>query len=322
MTANTKDPQVEPIVCSSWHQIRDQLEQFEPASVTWTEEDEVALENDWIFRGLESSCYDLAPTIEREARPSRTDWPAVEQFVIREFKSRSRMHAAGTPKDEFSWLAQMQHYGVPTRLLDFTYSPFVALHFATRALSTACARTTVRIWAINAHKINKRFQSVAFTAEAEERERSGAQKYQTASLHPYDMYTPADTVRDQLHGLQALVAKSLAASSTFRGVLAREGGVAAAAPPAFNPRLASQQGVFLVNCAEELDFGLSLEKMMKSTAGEWCKCFDVTLDDDQSLDIQRRLLQMNIHEQSLFPDMEGLAGFIRQKTRLQWTYRG
>ena len=35
-------------------------------------------------------------------------------------------------------------------------------------------------------------------------------------------------------------------------------------------------------------------------------------------EIERRLFQMNIHHQSMFPDMEGLAGFIRQKLRLHW----
>ena len=35
-------------------------------------------------------------------------------------------------------------------------------------------------------------------------------------------------------------------------------------------------------------------------------------------EIEERLFQMNIHEQALFPDMEGLAGLICQKLRLHW----
>jgi hypothetical protein len=34
--------------------------------------------------------------------------------------------------------------------------------------------------------------------------------------------------------------------------------------------------------------------------------------------IEEKLFQMNIHEMSLFPDMQGLAGFLRQKLRLYW----
>jgi hypothetical protein len=84
----------------------------------------------------------------------------------------------------------------------------------------------------------------------------------------------------------------------------------------FNHRLASQQGVFLVNCAESLSFGESLKKMMATHTSEWCKRFDITADAVPH--IEQRLFQMNIHEQSLFPDTEGLAGFIRQKVRLHW----
>jgi len=36
-------------------------------------------------------------------------------------------------------------------------------------------------------------------------------------------------------------------------------------------------------------------------------------------EIEDRLFQLNIHEQSLFPDMEGLSGLIRQRVRLHWT---
>ena len=59
-----------------------------------------------------------------------------------------------------------------------------------------------------------------------------------------------------------------------------------------------------------------LTKMMGSHRGEWRKTFDIPVE--LIPEIERRLFQMNIHEQSLFPDMEGLAGLIRQKIRLHW----
>lgn len=49
---------------------------------------------------------------------------------------------------------------------------------------------------------------------------------------------------------------------------------------------------------------------------EWYKVLDLPV----SLipEIEERLFQMNIHEQSLFPDLEGLAGLMRQEIRLHW----
>jgi hypothetical protein len=95
----------------------------------------------------------------------------------------------------------------------------------------------------------------------------------------------------------------------------RSGCVCVASPPSFNPRLASQQGVFLVNCAESLTFRQSLNRIMKSQTS-WCKTVDI--EAGAMLDIEERLFRMNVHAQSLFPDMEGLAGLIQQRARLHW----
>ena len=59
-----------------------------------------------------------------------------------------------------------------------------------------------------------------------------------------------------------------------------------------------------------------VEKMMGAKSG-WCETFDIAPGCFR--EVEERLFQSNIHEQSLFPDMEGLAGLVRQKTRLHWT---
>jgi hypothetical protein len=46
------------------------------------------------------------------------------------------------------------------------------------------------------------------------------------------------------------------------------------------------------------------------------ECFDI--DDGAISEIDQRLSQMNIDEQSMFPDMDDLAGLIRQEIRLHW----
>lgn len=59
--------------------------------------------------------------------------PVVEKRLLREFK-RAYPSRENTPAprydDDLAWLALMQHHGAPTRLLDWTFSPFVAAFFA------------------------------------------------------------------------------------------------------------------------------------------------------------------------------------------------
>lgn len=87
----------------------------------------------WIFRGQENYDWPLLSSLARATR-NRTsglawDW---ENAAIGYFKSQASAHLARLPDehDLLGWLSLMQHYRAPTRLLDWTQSPFVAAYFA------------------------------------------------------------------------------------------------------------------------------------------------------------------------------------------------
>lgn len=318
----SSEPEAEEVPCSSWPEILDRLEMFPPPSVQYSLDGTGGSfrRESWVFRGLSTSRHELQPSIEREARSKEMPWAALEKLVVADYKAHARMHQPikvhDSSVDALTWLAVMQHYDVPTRLLDFTYSPFVALYFAVRNRPVR-EINGLRLWAINAQAINDQFVNVTEQALRKAKRRKGEPIFRTATNHPDDFSTPADELEADLHGFQNRVAESLTASSTYGAHLKKTGCVAAVVPPGFNARLAAQQGAFLVNCVEELCFCESLNRMMKSTPSAWCKRFDI--DGELAPEIERRLFQMNIHEQSLFPDLNGLAGMIRQKVRLHWS---
>jgi hypothetical protein len=309
---------IKPIVneLRNWSDVADQLGAF-PAPRLAYDPDGDLQNHAWIFRGVNDSSFELEPGIERCAKGSGIGWAALESKASEEFKNRAHVYLNQplTTTDELTWLALMQHYGVPTRLLDFTLSPFVALYFAARHCANK-DRKAVRVWAINSQLINTRCAGVVWNATKADEERRGVKRSHKVSLLSEDALTDRDVLISESAAMQQRNREVLTATGTFRSKLNKQGCVSVAFPPSFNPRLGSQQGLFLLNGAEELIFTDSLARMMKDDH-DWCKAFDIPVA--VLPDIETRLFQMNIHELSLFPDMNGLAGLVNQKIRLHWT---
>jgi FRG domain len=59
-------------------------------------------------------------------------WKQQEAIILRIFQRKSHLFIPNPPsgEDSFEWRSLMQHHGTPTRLLDFTWSPYVAAFFA------------------------------------------------------------------------------------------------------------------------------------------------------------------------------------------------
>ena len=84
-----------------------------------------------IYRGVKSANYELIPKIGRiTPPPSCNSTKTNEQEIMRLFKERALPYLSKAPRSEWEWLAYGQHYGLPTRLLDWTRNPLVALYFA------------------------------------------------------------------------------------------------------------------------------------------------------------------------------------------------
>lgn len=101
------------------------------------------------FRGDPMADEDLSSGLMRLAA-GRPNVSRLELHLLRNFRKYA-YGQAGTDTI-WHWLALGQHRGLPTRLLDWTYSPFVAAHFATEDLGAYDADGV--IWCVNYVKTN------------------------------------------------------------------------------------------------------------------------------------------------------------------------
>jgi hypothetical protein len=120
---------------------------FTPPGVDW-------YVSPW-FRGHADIEWTLEPGWYRQAPPGRKKGDAwySEHNLLLEFKLHAPRYLSTLPATDWEWLFVMQHYGLPTRLLDWTESALLGLYFAVRDNHQD---TDAGVWALNPWWLNNR----------------------------------------------------------------------------------------------------------------------------------------------------------------------
>src|SRR3954468_24093694 len=247
---------------------------------TWRDLDDAISDRSWgnhpqharptvVFRGLARADYRNVTSLAR----LEGDYPSLERHLLRNFRKYAYQRAPGPTT--WDWLALGQHHGLPTRLLDWTFSPLVALHFA----SATWPEQDAVLWSVDCAQVHDALPPVLREILDDE----GALVFTTEQLA-----LAAPEVGD----LGALQQGDSAFGLFFE-------------PPTFDERIASQAAVLSVMS----DPTCELERWMPDHEGmgrAW------RIPARLKAEVRQRLDQAQITERSLMPGLDGLAAWLRR----------
>ncbi len=252
----------------------------------------------WIFRGQSDSEWELKTNLERQLEfydyslfsNSKLLYNK-EKYLLDKLKNRAQFYKILLPEvnDWVGWLSLLQNYGGPTRLLDFTFSFYIAAFFSMEKANSDSA-----IWAINLELIDDAIEDIANTIE-EKKFYDGEEYFDTFSFANYVL---SNQVSDNF--------------------------VTYTTPKILNERLSIQQGVFVFPC----NINTTFNENLNSTIGIIDKpnSYFITLTDPFDYSIVNDwplvkfiiprdchnsamydLQDMNITSETLFPGLDGFA---------------
>lgn len=251
--------------------------------------------NSWIFRGLTKE-YPLQTALERaiiESGRELTHAKDIECGFLKTFKRHASKYLTHQPNidDDLAWLALMQHYGTPTRLLDWTYSFFVGVFFAIAKVKNSNDpqhdKDCCVIWALNAGQIREAIKR-AFPTE--------------------DVVIESPYYVREIYDFKKIFRKNNPLSL-----------VCPLNPIYHNERSTIQQGVFLCPGNVEISFEDNLTGLFPDQADlddvlhKYTIKINTLSTNGEYLSnmIRKNLFRMNLTDATLFPGLEGFAKSLR-----------
>jgi hypothetical protein len=253
---------------------------------------------DWVFRGQRDEKWDISSSLERAIPASWDKATKKNKKEIGDFLgySESKLFDKFSERvDQFAStgeaaadsvlgkLALMQHHGVPTRLIDWTESPYVATFFAVDEANDPekdCA-----VWAISSEWCQ---------------ERSAAAVRKKLKL-----------TKEQFSNREDFSLDNILAETVLKGTVPL---VAPLRPLKLNTRIASQQGLFLCPGDLNMTFMENLRALGESELPTML--FKFIFPASWRPEIFHDLFNMNIGPQTLFPGLDGFAKSI--KLKMNW----
>ena len=225
----------------------------------------------FVFRGMGIALNDLSTSLQRLGA-GHSNIAKLEGHLLRNFRKYAHDDAA-TGDSIWNWLALAAHHGLPTRLLDWTYSPFVALHFATENL--LCYDHDAVIWCVNHRETNQRLPS-ELRRELDE---------EGSNAFTVEMLTRAARTLEKFEALS------------------RKDFVVFLEPPSLDARIVNQFALFSLMSRPDR----SLDEWLQGNVELYRK---IIIPAKLKWEIRDKIDQAGITERMLFPGLDGLTAWL------------
>lgn len=196
----------------------------------------------------------------------------LEEHILRNFIRYSRPYFS-TPVNEWEVLVAAQHHGLPTRLLDWTYSPLVAAHFATLAGGPDSDRV---VWRLDWKSVHRFFRLPELALLIQD---LGGILGSERPMTPWSLFG-------------AGAAKQFACMFE---------------PPSLNPRIVAQSATFTLCSDKRQSFDSFLEKHGLGSA-----LTKFIILASEAARFRDQLDLVSVDERRLFPDLDGVAAEMRR----------
>lgn len=228
-----------------------------------------------VYHGAFTAAHPLLTSLDRLGG---TDPPHskqhLEAHILRNFARYSRPYLPAGPVDDWELLVIAQHHGVPTRLLDWSYSPLIGAHFATTSAvpGTACA-----IWRLDWQRLHAAFDLPPLALRIED--------ISTLEFPGNgDDFTVWDLFQERVRTFACLIE-----------------------PPSLDARIVAQAAAFTICTDTSRSFEAFLDEEGLTDA-----LTKYVIPADSISHIRDQLDLAGVEERHLFPDLDGVAASIRR----------